>query len=611
MTGAAAEPGTFGKWGDWAELLRVSALFTVVGDGLAGAAAAGRGPNRGTALAVCASLCLYEAGMALNDWADRDIDAVERPARPLPSGRIAPGAALTAATGLTAAGLLCAAAAGPPALATATALAGTVWAYDLGLKNTPAGPPTMAAARALDLLLGATASAGHVRRALRPAALLGAHTLAVTTVSRREATGGSSTAPLAALATSTAIAWATTRGLPPAADHASGAGHRAPVAAAHEAGATKPGRRGTRAGDPAAGGAAAALAGGFTHAVPHRPGTPAGRPAAGGATAPLARGFSHGELRRGTSAGGPATGGAIAALARELSRTGLRRGGPARRPARALTAPASSGQGNRPGWRWALAGRRALAQAGRAPAVGAALGHRAASGRGPVAGGAVGRGPANGWSPSAAAAVRAAASAGTAVPSPAAAVQGTAAAVAHGLARGEGVRAGRGSPAGRLVAAVVAGRRMAVAAATGGGPPGGPRAGAGPRLTVASGGAAAERRRPAGRIAAVAGAGLVGGRAGGALPRSVPSRGVAVSRFAAVAGAALAGGYLATVARPLAHAALNPSPYLLQRAVGSGIRAMIPLQAVLASRAGAHRTAAGLLALMPVARRLSRKVSAT
>ncbi|CAM5258977.1 Prenyltransferase OS=Streptomyces antimycoticus OX=68175 GN=SANT12839_073390 PE=4 SV=1 [Streptomyces antimycoticus] len=148
------------------------------------------------------------------------------------------------------------------------------------------------------------------------------------------------------------------------------------------------------------------------------------------------------------------------------------------------------------------------------------------------------------------------------MPSLAAVVQGTTAAVGHGLARGKGVRAGRGSPARRLVTA------------TGGGPPGGPRAGAG-------------------------------------LPLTIASRGAAASRFAAVAGAVLAGGYVATVARPLAHAALNPSPYFLQRAVGSGIRAMIPLQAVLASRAGAHRTAAGLLALMPVARRLSRKVSAT
>lgn len=89
----------------WAELLRVSALFTVPGDALAGAAASGRRPNGSTALAVGASLCLYEAGMALNDWADRAEDAVDRPHRPIPSGRIAPGAALAAAGALTAAGL--------------------------------------------------------------------------------------------------------------------------------------------------------------------------------------------------------------------------------------------------------------------------------------------------------------------------------------------------------------------------------------------------------------------------------------------------------------------------------------------------------------------------
>lgn len=206
-----------GRWRAWAELLRVSALCTVPGDALAGAAAAGRAPGRGTALAAGASLCLYEAGMALNDWADRDIDAVERPHRPLPSGRIAPGAALTAASGLTAAGLALAAAAGRPALATATALAGAVWAYDLHLKNTPAGPAAMAAARALDLLLGAAATApanarGAVRGALPSAALLGAHTLAVTSVSRREAQGGSVLPPLAALAATAAIARAVAAG---------------------------------------------------------------------------------------------------------------------------------------------------------------------------------------------------------------------------------------------------------------------------------------------------------------------------------------------------------------------------------------------------------------
>lgn len=187
--------------GAWAELLRLPALFTVPGDALAGAAAAGARPGPRTLLAIGSSLCLYEAGMALNDWADRAEDAVERPHRPLPSGRIRPAAALTAAGALTGAGLALAAAAGRPALAVAAPLAATVWAYDLALKHTPAGPAAMAAARGLDLLLGAAATGGGTRAALPSAALLGSHTLAVTAVSRRETTGGSALAPLAALAT--------------------------------------------------------------------------------------------------------------------------------------------------------------------------------------------------------------------------------------------------------------------------------------------------------------------------------------------------------------------------------------------------------------------------
>ncbi|WP_306802599.1 SCO3242 family prenyltransferase [Streptomyces sp. DH8] len=226
----------------WAELLRVSALFSVPGDALAGAAAVGRRPGRSTALAIGASLCLYEAGMALNDWADRDEDAVDRPHRPVPSGRVSPAAALGAAGALTAAGLVLAARAGRPALTVATGLAATVWAYDLRLKHTKAGPAAMAAARSLDLLLGATATvadgpapagtargggpldhvAGGGRAASKtaplpdalaaalpalPAALvLGAHTYGVTAVSRHEAQGGSTGTPLAVLATTTVLA---------------------------------------------------------------------------------------------------------------------------------------------------------------------------------------------------------------------------------------------------------------------------------------------------------------------------------------------------------------------------------------------------------------------
>ncbi|MPY46864.1 prenyltransferase, partial [Streptomyces phyllanthi] len=235
----------------WAELLRLPALFTVPGDALAGAAAAGARPGPRTLLAIGSSLCLYEAGMALNDWADRDEDAVERPHRPLPSGRVRPTSALAAAGALTAAGLALAARAGRPALTIAVPLTVTVWSYDLALKRTPVGPLAMAAARALDLLLGAATTTGSTRAALPSALTLGAHTLAVTTVSRHEARGGSALAPLTGLATTAALAWRLTRlpatgipatGLPatghPTADPASSTGPTGPVASANSTGAT-------------------------------------------------------------------------------------------------------------------------------------------------------------------------------------------------------------------------------------------------------------------------------------------------------------------------------------------------------------------------------------
>lgn len=74
---------------------------------------------------------------------------------------------------------------------------------------------------------------------------------------------------------------------------------------------------------------------------------------------------------------------------------------------------------------------------------------------------------------------------------------------------------------------------------------------------------------------------------------------------------ALAAAYIRTAAKPLLHAALNPSPQLTQRAVGGGIRAVIPLQAALAARTGAGATALALMGLVPLARKLARKVSPT
>ncbi|MGJ5692565.1 SCO3242 family prenyltransferase, partial [Streptomyces pratensis] len=69
--------------------------------------------------------------------------------------------------------------------------------------------------------------------------------------------------------------------------------------------------------------------------------------------------------------------------------------------------------------------------------------------------------------------------------------------------------------------------------------------------------------------------------------------------------------YLRTAAVPLLHAVLNPSPPLTRRAVGGGIRAMIPLQATLAARAGSPLVGLAAMGLVPLARALSRKVSPT
>lgn len=207
--------------GDVAALVRLPAVLSVPGDVLVGASMAGwPGGARRALGASIASSCLYLAGMALNDYADREIDARERPARPIPSGRVSPRFALGLASGLTAAGLgLAARAGGAGSLAVAVPLAATAWAYDLGLKTTAAGTPAMASARALNVLMGA--GAGRLRRVLPAALVIGAHTALITAVSRREVQGATPRLGTAALVGSAAVAAAaagvtlTTRPRPP------------------------------------------------------------------------------------------------------------------------------------------------------------------------------------------------------------------------------------------------------------------------------------------------------------------------------------------------------------------------------------------------------------
>jgi 4-hydroxybenzoate polyprenyltransferase len=117
------------------------------------------------ALLLGASAFLYTAGMVLNDFFDADVDARERPRRPIPSGRVARKTAGWLGLILLLAGVGCGVAAGwfgggLRSGALAAGLAACVLLYDGILKRTPLGPLAMGGCRMLNVLLGMSAATG-------------------------------------------------------------------------------------------------------------------------------------------------------------------------------------------------------------------------------------------------------------------------------------------------------------------------------------------------------------------------------------------------------------------------------------------------------------------
>jgi 4-hydroxybenzoate polyprenyltransferase len=139
------------------QLVRLPNVFTAAADGLAGwllAVGSFARPERWAPL-VGASMTLYAAGIVLNDVFDYDVDKVERPGRPLPSGRVSRRFATGLGWSLLGVGLALAALSGSwRSLAVAAALAACILAYDAGGKRTVLGPQLMGACRGLNLLLG-------------------------------------------------------------------------------------------------------------------------------------------------------------------------------------------------------------------------------------------------------------------------------------------------------------------------------------------------------------------------------------------------------------------------------------------------------------------------
>ncbi len=190
----------------WLQLLRLPNVFTAVADVMMGylVTHGDLHPVAHFALLVVASCSLYLSGIVLNDVFDADVDARDRPERPIPSGRITLRAATAVGWAMLASGALVAWFASfvvsdwRPGIV-ATMLAACIALYDGVLKRTPIAPLAMGACRTLNILLGMSlalpdglaASAASVKWGSAAAWLIpigiGVYIVGVTIFARRDA----------------------------------------------------------------------------------------------------------------------------------------------------------------------------------------------------------------------------------------------------------------------------------------------------------------------------------------------------------------------------------------------------------------------------------------
>lgn len=176
------------------QLVRLPNTFTAAADVTAGlilGGAAWRDWPMAGALIV-ASMCLYAGGVALNDVCDAARDRIDRPERPIPSGRVRRDTALKIALALLVVGAALAIAASPRSGLAAALLVCAIILYDYVLKRTPAAPPMMGMCRALNLAMGLLALAVPGKSGtILPIGIIWLYVASVTYFARKEASGGS------------------------------------------------------------------------------------------------------------------------------------------------------------------------------------------------------------------------------------------------------------------------------------------------------------------------------------------------------------------------------------------------------------------------------------
>lgn len=186
----------------WLQLMRIPTVFTALSNILCGFLVTHKFTIRELKeqsdlwLLLISSAGLYLGGMVLNDVFDARLDAVERPERPIPSGRISRTAAAIFGSLLIITGVLCAAVVSTGSLLVAGLIVVAVLLYDSYLKSTIAAPLGMGTCRFLNIMLGASA-ATSLTSVWQPtpmtiAAALGTYIAGVTLFARNEAGKSSS-----------------------------------------------------------------------------------------------------------------------------------------------------------------------------------------------------------------------------------------------------------------------------------------------------------------------------------------------------------------------------------------------------------------------------------
>lgn len=150
---------------------------------------------------IIATTGLYGGGVVFNDVCDAELDAVERPERPIPSGRTSLSGAIALGTILLFLGILAAAMVSSLSAMLATAVVTTALIYDKwGKHQTFLGPVNMGMCRGGNLLLGVSAIPGAVGDRWYLALIPIVYIAAITAISQGEVHGGKKITGIVAIA---------------------------------------------------------------------------------------------------------------------------------------------------------------------------------------------------------------------------------------------------------------------------------------------------------------------------------------------------------------------------------------------------------------------------